>query len=127
MLIAACFCATQTTFRACVHFLSYLTADNNTTVGVKSLSSNGRAVRRSQEDEASSDLRGLRGAANRAGELLLCLLVHGGGDQRSPDRTGSDSVDADAAADVLVVKTAGEGDDSTLCRCVVLGGYSQQG
>jgi hypothetical protein len=94
---------------------------------VKGLSSNGRAVRRSQEDKASSNLRGLRGTTNRAGELLLSLLVHGGGDKRGPDGAGSDCVDADTAADVLVVKTAGEGDNGTLCRCVVLGGYSQQG
>lgn len=94
---------------------THLTADNNTSVGVESLSSNGRAVRRSQEDKASSDLRRLRGAANRAGELALSLLVHGGRDQRSPDGTGSDCVDADAAADVLVVETAGEGDDGALC------------
>ena len=93
----------------------HLTADDNTSVGVKGLSSNGRAVGRSQEDKASGDLRGLRGTADRAGEFALSLLVHGGGDQRSPDGTGSDCVDADAAADVLVVETAGEGDDGALC------------
>ena len=97
-----------------------LTADDNTTVGVEGLSSNGRAVWRSQEDKAGSDLRRLRRTANRAGELGLGLLVHGGGNQRSPDGTGSDCVDADAAANVLVVETAGEGDDGALCRCVVL-------
>jgi hypothetical protein len=47
----------------------HLTADNNTTIGVEGLSSNGRAVGRSQEDKASGDLRRLRGTADRAGEF----------------------------------------------------------
>jgi hypothetical protein len=81
---------------------------------VQSLTSNGRTIRRSQEDKASSNLRGLRGTANRASELALSLLVHGGGDQGGPDGTGGDGVDADAAADVLVVQAAGEGDDGAL-------------
>ena len=94
---------------------THLTADNNTSVGVKGLSGNGRAVGRSQEDEASGDLRGLRGTADRAGEFALSLLVHGGGDQRGPNRTGGNCVDANTTADVLVVETAGEGDDGALC------------
>ena len=93
----------------------HLTVDNNTAVGMKGLSCDGRAVGRSQEDKAGSDLRGLRRATNRAGELALSLLVHGGRDKRGPDGTGGDCVDANATADVLVVETASKGDDGTLC------------
>jgi len=108
------FCSTQQSLsKFCMR--RYLTADNNTTVGVEGLSSNGGAVRRSQEDKASGNLRRLRGAANGAGELALGFFVHGGRDQRSPDGTGGDCVDADTATDILVVQTTSEGDDGALC------------
>ena len=113
MLKSISFCSTQSLSKVCMR--RYLTADNDTSVGVESLSSNGRAVRRSQEDKASGNLRRLRGTANGAGELALSLLVHGGRNQRSPDGTGGDCVDADTATDVLVVQTTGEGDDGALC------------
>lgn len=43
----------------------------------------------------------------------MCFLVHGCGDKRGPDGTGTDGVDADTFADLLVGKGAGEGYDGT--------------
>ena len=67
-----------------------------------SLTANRAAVVASQEDEASSNLARLRRPANRSGELLDGIVVHGGRDERSPDRTRGDSVYADTPSDVLV-------------------------
>lgn len=92
----------------------HLTVDNNTAVGVDGLARDGSTVGVCEEDEASSDLRGLRRAADRAGEIFLCLMVHGGRDKGCPDGARSDGVDTDATTDVLVMETAGEGDDGTL-------------
>lgn len=92
----------------------HLTVDNNTAVGVDGLARDGSTVGVCEEDEASSDLRGLRGTANRRAELFLSLVVHSSRDEGCPDGAGSDGVDTDATTDVLVVETAGEGDDGTL-------------
>ena len=92
----------------------HLTVDNNTAVGVDGLARDGSTVGVCKEDEASGDLRGLRGAANRARKLFLSLVVHSSRDKGCPDGAGSDGVDTDATADVLVMETAGEGDDGTL-------------
>jgi hypothetical protein len=92
----------------------HLTVDNNTAVGVDGLARDRSTVGVCEEDEASGNLRGLRGTANRRAELFLSLVVHSSRDEGCPDGTGSDGVDTDATTDVLVVETAGERDDGTL-------------
>lgn len=79
-----------------------LTVDDGATVGVDGLSRDGAAVVASQEDEASSNLAGLRRTADRCGELLDGVVVHGSGNERCPDRTRSDGIDPNATSDVLV-------------------------
>ena len=46
-------------------------------------------------------------------------MFHRRGDQRCPDRTGTDGVDADTKFELLIRETAGEGDDGALGGGVV--------
>jgi len=89
------------------------------TYSVDSLATDARTVGAGQEDEASSNLRRLTGSSNGRSELLLSFLVHGCGNQRSPDRARGDRVHTDAATAVLVRKTTGKGDNGTLGAGVV--------
>ena len=52
--------------------------------------------------KAGRNLARLGGPTHRRGEALGRFVGHGGWDRRGPDGTGRNSVDADAAADVLV-------------------------
>ena len=79
-----------------------LTVDDSTTVGVDSLPTNRAAIVASQEDKASSNLARLRRPANRRSELLDSLVVHSSRNERSPDGTRCNGVDADTPSDVLV-------------------------
>lgn len=97
----------------------YLAVNNDTTVGVDGLATNGRRVGASEEDETCRDLAGLAGPAHGGCELILCFMVHGGRDERCPNGAGCDSVDTDASADVLVGETTREGHDGALGGCVV--------
>ena len=51
--------------------------------------------------------------------MILCPVVHGRGNKRGPDGPRADGVDADAFADLLVVESAGEGDDGAFGGGVV--------
>ena len=46
-------------------------------------------------------------------------MLHGRRDQRRPNGTGTDAIDADAIFKLLVGKAAGEGDDGTFAGGVV--------
>lgn len=96
-----------------------LTIDNDTTVGVESLTGNAGAVAACKEDEASSNLGRLTWSTNWRCELLKGLVAHGRWSQRSPDWTWSDCVAANALVTVLVGQATSEGDDGTLGASVV--------
>lgn len=46
-------------------------------------------------------------------------MLHRRGDQRCPDGTGTDGIDADTELELLIGETAGEGDDGALGGGVV--------
>lgn len=83
------------------------------------LAADSRAVRGGEEHDAGGDLAGLGGPAHGTRKRLLGLVVHGGRDERGPDGSRGDGVDADALADELVAEAAREGDDGALGRRVV--------
>ena len=86
------------------------------------LRSNVGRVGARQEDTRSGNLHGLSRTANGRGraKLLKRLLGHGGSDERSPDRSRADSVDADALLlDDLIRQCAGETHDSPFSGGVV--------
>lgn len=73
-----------------------------------------------QEDKARRDLTRLtRSPHRRPAKLIQSILLHGRRDQRRPHRPRSNSIDADPKPDLLVVKTAREGDNSTLRRRII--------
>ena len=67
------------------------------------------AILTGQEDEASRNLRWLARSAHRRAELILRILLHGRGDQRGPDGAGTNTINSNAEADLLVRQAAGEG------------------
>jgi len=100
---------------------STLTVDDSTSVGVQALSGDKAAVLAGKEDETCRDLTGLTRATHWGGEGLLCIFVHGRGDEWCPNYchisvvpvkyempyskltgTRADTVDADAVADLLI-------------------------
>ena len=60
-----------------------------------------------------------RPSHGRGTELILCVFLHGGGNEWCPDGTGADSVYADTVGDLLVVETACERDDGAFAGGVV--------
>ena len=69
---------------------------------MKRLARNRRTVHARQEHKAGRNLARLGGPTNWRDEALERFVGHGGWDQRGPDGAGRNSVDADAAAGVLV-------------------------
>jgi len=98
---------------------SSLSVDNNTTVGVESLSTEAGTVWAGQEDERGRNLRRLAGSADGRSELRKCFVIHGSLDQRRPHRSRCDCIDTDTLRAVLVGQTAGERDDGALGAGVV--------
>lgn len=80
---------------------------------MQTLSTNETTIRTRQEYETSGAFWWLTGATHGRCEFFLRFLVHGCGDERGPDGTGANGVDADPLADLLVGKSAGEGYDGT--------------
>ena len=72
-----------------------------------------------QKHKTRRDLTRLAGPTHGRSELIDGILLHRGGDQGRPDRTGTDAVDADAELELLVGESAGEGDDGAFAGCVV--------
>lgn len=72
-----------------------------------------------QENKAGRNLRRLRRPPHRRGELILRILLHRGRDERCPNGSRADGVDTDAKGDLLIVETAGEGDDGAFGGRVV--------
>jgi hypothetical protein len=95
------------------------TVNHNTTISMNDLPTDLRAVRRSKENKHSRDLTRLSATANGSVEALLRVLRHGRHDQRRPNRTGSNGVDADALGHPLVAEPVGEGGDGALGARVV--------
>lgn len=83
--------------------VDHLAVNHDTAVGMQALPGNHTAVLTRQENKAGCNLRRLRRTTHRRGELLLRRMVHGGGDQGSPDGAGADGIDADPSGDLLVV------------------------
>ena len=97
-----------------------LTADDSSHVGVKCLSTEGAAVFTGEEDNGSGNLTWLSRTAQRSGsELLLVLTLHGRWDERCPDGSRGNSVDANAVSGLLIAQATGEGDDCALGGGVV--------
>lgn len=96
-----------------------LTVDDAATIAVNGLTTDCRAVSRSQEDHTGGNLGGLSRSAHWRGELLLRLLVHGGRNQRRPDGARGHGIDTDALGDKLVAQATSEGDNGTLGRGVI--------
>lgn len=69
---------------------------------MKRLARNRRTVHARQEHKAGRNLARLGGPTHWRGEALERFIGHGGWNQRGPNGAGCNSVDADAAADVLV-------------------------
>ena len=88
---------------------------------MQALSRDEAAVLAGKEDETCRDLAGLTGATHWGGEGLLCIVVHGRGDEWCPNcchvsvvpvkhempsskltGTRADTVDADAVTDLLI-------------------------
>jgi len=55
----------------------------------------------------------------RGAKLILCVFLHGAGNERCPDGTGADSVHADTVGDLLVVEPACERDNGAFAGGVV--------
>ena len=72
-----------------------------------------------QKHETSRNLRRLPRPTHRRAELILRVVLHGRRDQRRPDGTGTDAIDADAVFELLVGEAAGEGDNGTFAGGVV--------
>lgn len=88
---------------------------------MQTLSTDETTVRTRQEYKTRSTFGWLPGSTHWTRKLLLCFLVHGGGDKGRPDWTGTNCIDADAVADLLVGEGAGEGYDGAFGGCVARG------
>lgn len=86
---------------------------------MQTLTTHEPTIRTRQEHKTRRHLARLSGSPEGRREFLLRLLVHGGRDQRRPDRTGTDAVDADPVLELLVGEAAREGYDGALGRGVV--------
>jgi hypothetical protein len=95
------------------------TVNHNTTVGMNDLPTDLGAVRAGKENKHSRDLTRLSTTPNGSAKGFLRLLRHGRNDQRGPNGTGSDSVDADALGHPLVAEAVGESGDGALSARVV--------
>jgi hypothetical protein len=95
------------------------TVNHNTTVGMNDLPTDLGAVRAGKENKHSRDLTRLSTTPNGTTEGFLRLLRHGRNNQRSPNGTRSDSIDADAFGYPLVAETVGESGDGALGARVV--------
>lgn len=93
--------------------------DYHPSVGMQRLPRNQATILTRQEHEACSNLARLAGSPHRRAELFLCIILHGRRNQRRPNRTGSNSIDADAEGDLLIVEPASEGDDGAFGGGVV--------
>lgn len=69
---------------------------------MKRLTRNRRTVHARQEHKAGRNLTQPGEPTHQRSEALEHFVGYGGWDQRGPDGTGRNSVDADVAADVLV-------------------------
>jgi len=97
----------------------HLTVHNNTSIGVNSLSSECGAVHAAQKHHTGCNLARLQGPANRGCKLLHRIIIHGGGNQRGPDRARRNRVHADSFTAVHIGEAAGEGDDGALSGGIV--------
>lgn len=94
--------------------------NHHTPIRMQALPSNHATILTSQKNKARRDLARLRRPPHRRpAELVLRILLHRGGNERRPNGPRADGVDADAEGDLLVVESAGEGDDGAFAGGVV--------
>ena len=72
-----------------------------------------------QKHKTGGDLARLPGPTHRRRELIQSILLHRRRDQRRPDGAGTNAVDADAEAELLVREPAREGHDGAFAGGVV--------
>lgn len=92
---------------------------HNAAVTVNSLAANEGTICRSQKDHACRYLGRLSGPPHWARKIFDSLLAHRCRDERGPNWTRCDSIHANTFSNQLIAQPACEGDDGTLCRCVV--------
>lgn len=95
------------------------TIDNNPSIRMQTLPGDEATILTGQEHKTGRDLTRLPGPAHRRRELIQGILLHRRRDQRRPHGAGTDAVDADAEAELLVREPAREGDDGAFAGCVV--------
>lgn len=96
------------------------TVNDYTTIRMQTLARNQATILAGQEDKASSNLRWLpRSTHRRAAELVLSVFLHGRRDKWCPDWAWAHSIHTDAVRYLLVMQTAGEGDDGAFRACVI--------
>lgn len=96
-----------------------LTIDDNPSISMNSLPTNHTAIRTRQENNHTRHLGWLSRSTHRARKVVLLLLAHRSRNQRRPNGTWRDSIDADLLGNELVRETAGEGDNGSLGGSVV--------
>jgi hypothetical protein len=87
---------------------------NSTSARMQALAGDEAAILTSQEYEASRNLAGLTRPAHRRSKLVLCLVIHGRGDQRCPNRSRAHRIDPNAFANELIREASGESHNSAL-------------
>ena len=87
---------------------------------MQALPTNHTTILTRQKHKTSRHLTRLaRSSHRRSAKLIHGIRFHGAGDQRGPYGARAYGVDADAVGDLLVVETAGEGDDGAFGGGVV--------